>query len=98
MTSIVLGLLEFWQVTVQLEGLGVRERIDVLHLPAMNDVADGKLRDLPADRARDVRDLHDLLRHMMRARVRANVRPNPVTKGFVQNESVAQPHEENDAH
>src|SRR5688572_20324858 len=59
--------LQLWQVAEQLERLGIGQGIDVLDRSPVNDVAHRKLGDLTTDRAWDVRYLHDLLGHVMRA-------------------------------
>ena len=57
---------------------GVGQRLDVLHRPAVHDVAHRELDDLAALGARDVGDLHDLRRHVARRGVVADLLLDPV--------------------
>ena len=64
---------ELGAVAEVLQRLGVGERLEVLHRPAVHDVAHRELDDLAALGARDVGDLHDLRRHVARRRVLADL-------------------------
>ena len=56
-------LTQLGAVAEVLERLGVGERLDVLHRPAMHHLAHRELDDLAALGARNIGDLHDLRRH-----------------------------------
>src|SRR5436190_13819397 len=87
---------ELRQISEQLECLWIRQRVDILHDPTVYDVAHGELCDLSADRPRDIRDLNDLLRHVMRARVDANLRTNALLELLVERLTFNEANEQHD--
>src|SRR6185312_6087694 len=82
---------------VQLECFGVRQRVPILHLASVNDVSYRHLGDLPADGSGNVGYLDDSLGDMVGTRVLANPTTNPVAQRVIQQEPLAQSHEQHDA-
>src|SRR5450432_1644499 len=58
-------ILQLFQIAKVLERFWIRERVRMPYSPTVNNVAHRKLRDFPVDRPRNVRNLHNLLRHVM---------------------------------
>ena len=79
-----------------LEGFGIGQRLEVLHLPAVDDVTDGELDDLATLGSRHVRHLNDPCRNMPRCRVFANAFAHAVLEGRRQLQIVAEAHEQYD--
>src|SRR5690606_30784732 len=77
--------------------LWVGDGFHVLHGAAVHHVADGDLRDLPGARARDLRHLHDLRRHVAGTRALADLLPDALDARIVQRDAGAHDHEQHDA-
>src|SRR2546426_8647278 len=81
-----------------LERLGIGQRLQVLHRPAMHHVAHRQLDDLPALGARDVFDLQDLGRDVPRGGVLADPALDCVDERIVERAIFAQLDEQHDPH
>src|SRR6185295_16617631 len=68
--------LQFGTIAKMFERVGVRERLAVLHRPAVNDVPHGQLDDLTASGTRDVADLDDARGNVAGRRVFADPPPD----------------------
>src|SRR5262245_2359549 len=75
-------------IAILLERLRIHQRLAVLHLAAVHDVAHRELDDLVALRARNVRHLDDLRRYVAWRGVGANRRLHAVDQRSIKLESV----------
>src|SRR4051812_46095944 len=85
------------QIAKEIERPGICEGLRVLHRTPVNHVAHSELCDLAADRARNVGDRDDLLRKVMRARVRPDLLPDALLELLSQLLAVRQGNEQHNA-
>jgi hypothetical protein len=78
--------------------LRIRQGLGVLDGTPVNNFSNRQLADFSADRARDVLYLNDLLRHVERRRIVAQLCSDAVAQVLVQNQAGAKPHEQHYAH
>src|SRR6266581_3413499 len=81
-----------------LERFGIGERLEVLHRPAVNDVAHGELDDLVRLGAGNIGHLHDFRRHVPRGGVRADPVLDLCDERVIEREPLAELHEQHHAH
>src|SRR6185437_631391 len=86
------------EVAEKLQRPRIRERLDVLHRPSVNHLADRNLADLAAHRTRYVVDLNHYLRHVQRRSVAPYLRLDPRHEIVGQAHALPQPHEQHDPH
>src|SRR3990170_4193539 len=93
-----LQIRELPAIAKMLQRLGVRQRLEVPHRPAVHHVAHRELYDLARLGARDVADLQHLGRDVARRGVVADALLYAVDKRVVQLQALAQLDEQHDAH
>src|SRR5574337_2097317 len=91
-------LLQFRQVAVLLQRLGIGERVGVFHRPPVDHVAHRELGDLAADGARDVGHREDLGGHVARRGVVADRGFDFLDKRVIEPCAFAQTHEQDYAY